>query len=105
MLQLQDDLPRLYNLIRIARTEHDQVGHSPQRRQLLDRLVGWSILSYSNGVVCENEDRRTLHQGRQPDTGPHVVTEVKECRAECANPRHSHAIHTRAHHVLAYPEV
>src|SRR5258708_19078560 len=65
----------------------------------------WPIFSYADGIVRKNENGRLFHQRRKPDAGPHVVTEIKESRAECANSRNRKPVHARAHHVLTHAEV
>ncbi len=45
VLEVHDNAPRLSNLIRIARTQHYQIGNGPQARNLLYRLVRWPIFA------------------------------------------------------------
>ena len=49
---------------------------------MLHRLVRRAVLAVAHRVVREDEDRRQLHQGREPDRGPRVVAEDEEGRAE-----------------------
>ena len=54
---LDGDAPRLGRLVGVGRADHLQLGHGPQRRQLLDRLVGGAVLTEADRVVGEDEDR------------------------------------------------
>jgi hypothetical protein len=51
VLQLRDDLPGFDHFVRVAGTEHNQIGHGAQRRQLLDRLMRRSIFSHADRIV------------------------------------------------------
>ena len=57
-MQLQDYFPGLNHLIGIGRPDHDQARHGTHVRQLFDRLVGWPVLPYSNGIVSEHINYR-----------------------------------------------
>ena len=57
-MELHDDLPRLDHFVGVGGAEHDQAGDRPQRRQLLDRLVGRSVLADADRVVREDVDHR-----------------------------------------------
>ena len=102
---LRDDLPRFGDFIRVARTQHHQIRHGPQRSQLFDRLVRRAVFSDADGIVRENEDGRDLHQRGQADAGPHVIAEVEKRRAEGADARDDQPIHARAHHMLAHAKM
>ena len=65
---------------------HVDVRRGAQVGQLLHRLVGRPVLAEADRVVRVDEDRRQVHQRRQPDRGLHVVEEVEERGAERAQP-------------------
>ena len=55
-----------------------EIWHGTQHSQLLDGLVGRSILAYADTVVGQNVGQRRLHQGGQSCHRLHVITEYKE---------------------------
>ena len=79
---------------------------SPQRRDVLDRLVGRAVLAETDRVVGPDVDDRQPHQRRQPDRTAHVVAEGQERAAVRAGPAvRLDPVHDRAHGVLADAEV
>jgi len=54
------------------------VRHGPERRELLDRLMGWSVFAEANRVMRHDEDRPDLHQGREADGRTAIVREAQE---------------------------
>ncbi len=77
-----------------------------QRRELLDRLVRGSVLAEADRVVGVDIDRVLLHQRREPNRRAHVVREDQERRAvRDQRLAERHAVHHRAHAVLAHAEV
>ena len=103
--QLQDVAIGLDDLVGVARPQHDQAGHGAQRQQLLDRLVRRAVLAVAHGVMGEDEDRRQLHQRRQPDRRPGIVAEDEEGRAERPQLGQRHAVDDRRHGMLADAEM
>ena len=67
MALLHDDLPRLDYFIGIRGPQRDQTGNRPQRRQLLDWLMGWPVFTDADRIMRVDPDRRNFHDGRQPD--------------------------------------
>ena len=82
MLEADDDAPRLDDLVGVGRAERDESGDAAQRKELLDRLVGRSILAHADRVVGEDIDDRKLHQRGKADGRFHVVGKDQEARAE-----------------------
>ena len=103
--QLHDGPIRLDHLVGVAGAQHDESRHRAQRRELLDRLVRGPVLAVAHRVVGEDEQRRELHQRREPDRRPRVVAEDEEGRAEGPQLRERHAVHRGRHRVLADAEV
>ena len=105
VVQLHDVPPRLGDLVRVRRAERDQARDRPQRRELLDRLVGRAVLADADRVVREDEDDRDFHERRQSNRRPHVVGEDQEARAERPDLRQGHPVEDGSHRVLADAEV
>jgi hypothetical protein len=82
VLHLHRQPPRLGDLVGVARADHDDPGHRPQRGQVLDRLVGRPVLAHADRVVREDVDRRDLHDRGQAQRRAPVVGEDQEPRAE-----------------------
>ena len=82
-----------------------QAGDRPQRRELLDRLVGRAVFADADRVVREDVDDRDLHERRQADRHPAVVAEDQEAGAERPHLDQRHAVHDGPHGVLADAEV
>ena len=80
--QLHDVTVGLDHLVGVAGPQSNETGHGAEGRKLFDRLVGGTILAVAHGIVGEHEDRRQLHQRRQPDRRPRVITEDEERGAE-----------------------
>ena len=102
----QDGAPGVGGLVRVAGPHHRQVRDGPQRRQVLDRLVGRAVLAETDRVVRPDVDGVDVHQRRQPHRRAHVVGELQERAAEGAGRAVQHdAGQDRAHRVFADAEV
>ena len=66
-LAVQRQLPALGRLDGVGRAEHVEVGHGPQRRQMLDRLMRGAVLAEPDRVVRHHVDDALAHQRRQAD--------------------------------------
>ena len=82
MMELHDVTPGLDHLVGVAGADDGHAGDRPQRRELLDRLVGRAVFADADRVVREDVDDRDFHQGRQADRHPAVVAEDQEAGAE-----------------------
>ena len=82
-----------------------EAGDGPQRRQLLDRLVGRTVLADADRVVGEDVDHRDLHDRGQADRHPAIVAEDQEPGAEGPDLDQRHAVQDGPHRVLADAEV
>jgi hypothetical protein len=76
--RVQDQLPAFGGLDRIARAIDRQVGDGPQRCELFDRLMGRPVFAEADRVVCHDEDRPDLHEGRKADGRPAVIRKAQE---------------------------
>ena len=84
----------------------DEIRDRPQRREVLDRLVGGAVLAEADRVVRPDVDGVDVHQRRQPHRRAHVVGELQEGAAERAGRAVQHdAGQDRAHGVLTDAEV
>ena len=102
----QGELPAFRRLDGIGGPEQKQVGHGPQAGQVLDRLMGRAVLAEADGIVGHHVDDAELHERRQPDRRPAIVGEGEEGAAEGDDPAvERHAVHHRAHGVLAHPVI
>ena len=96
------ELPALHRLDGIAGPEHQQVGDRPQRREMLDRLVGRAVLAEADRIVGEHMDHPQAHQRGEPDRRPHIVGEHQEGAGIGNDPAvQRHSVHRRGHAVLA----
>ena len=103
---LEDRPPGDCHLVGIGGSDDAQLRHGPQRGQMLDRLVGWPVLTQADGIVGPHEGHRCLHQGGDADRAAHVVGEREECSSERAGQTaEGDAVQRRPHRVLADPEV
>jgi hypothetical protein len=66
------------SLDRIARAIDRKVRDGPQRRELLDRLMGRAVLAEANRIVGHDENRPDLHEGRESDGRAAVIREAQE---------------------------
>jgi hypothetical protein len=60
--RVQDQLPALGGLDRIARAIHREVRDSAQASELLDRLVGWAVFAEADRIMRHDEDRSDPHE-------------------------------------------
>ncbi len=103
---LYGDLPRLRRLRGIGRPDERDIGNRAQGRKLLDGLMRRPVLAEPDGVVRVDEDHALLHDGRETHRRTHVVREDQERPTERNEPAvQRHAVHDRAHAVLANAEV
>ena len=73
---------------------------------MLDRLVGWAILTKSYGIMGHDINRWNAHQSRQTHRTAGIVGETHECAAVWANAAvQRHAIHRCCHAVLTDSEI
>jgi hypothetical protein len=73
---------------------------------MFDGLVRRAVFAQADGVVCEDVDHALVHERRQTDGGATVVGEDEEGAPVRDDPAvQGHAIHDRAHRVLAHAEV
>src|ERR1700761_7784165 len=100
MTQLQNIAISLHYFVGVARPQQHQTRNSAQRGQMLDRLVRWTVLSISHGVVAKYEESRQLHQGGKPDGWTGIVAENKKRRAKRTQLRNRHSINNCCHRVL-----
>ena len=75
---LERQRPRSGRLVRVARSDEPQVRDRPQRRVVLDRLVGRAVLAEAHRVVGPDVDDRQAGQRREADGSAHVVAEGQE---------------------------
>ena len=66
------DPPRLAHLVGIGGTDQPEAGHRPQRRQLLDRLVGRAVLAEADRVVGPHEQRSCSRESAARRTAPRM---------------------------------
>ena len=78
----KDAAPRVGGLVRVARPHHRQVRDGPQRREVLDGLMGRTVLAEPDRVVGPDVDGVDVHQRGQSHRGAHVVGELQERAAE-----------------------
>ena len=105
-VRVDGDAPGLCGFVGVGRADHAQLRHRPHGGQLLDGLVGRSVLTEPDGVVGPVVDDVRLAQGGQAHGRTHVVAEAEEGAAEgedAAVQRHS--VEDGAHAVLADAEV
>ena len=106
VLALDRVAPRRRRLDRVAGPPHGQVRDEPERRAVLDRLVGGSVLAEADRIVGQHEDPPEPHQGGHPDRVTRVVGEDEERSGVGDHPAvQGHPVHDRAHRELAHPEV
>ena len=103
---LDDEAPGLGRLRRVRRAQHDEARDRPERREVLDRLVGRAVLAQRDGVVRPDPRDRQARERREAHGAAHVVGELQERR-----PVRTHdaavggqAVHRAAHAVLAHAE-
>mmetsp|Transcript_75181 Transcript_75181/g.141820 ORF Transcript_75181/g.141820 Transcript_75181/m.141820 type:complete len:215 (+) Transcript_75181:701-1345(+) len=72
---------------------------------MLNGLMGGTILTNTDGIVCEDPDAWGSHDRSHPHWRPHVVAEDQESRAEWSQTRQGHAVHDGAHGVLTNAKV
>ena len=80
ILEPDDHAPRFDDLVGVGRAERDETRNAAQRDELLDRLVRWAVLAYTDRVVGKHIDNRELHQGAKTDGRFHVVGKDEEAR-------------------------
>ena len=102
---VEREAPCQGGLVRTRRADHVQVRGGAQMRELLDRLVRRAVLAQPDRIVGEHDDRRQVHDRRQPHRPLHVVGEVEEGGAERAQAVQVEPVHHRAHAVLAHAVV
>ena len=84
---LHGHLPASRHSMYVSRTEHAhavasamvlQLLHQTNLSFLLNRFMGRTIFTHTEGIVCPNELHRHFHQGCHTDGGLHIVREDKE---------------------------
>src|SRR5438067_2130310 len=106
VVPLEGGRPARRDLQRIARTPELDVGDRPQRREMLDRLVGRAVLAEQHRVVGEDEDAAQLGERRDADGRPHVIAEDEEGAAVGQEEAVvGEAVDDGSHAVLAHAEM
>ena len=98
--------PRHGGFVGVRGSDHAAVGYGAQAGQLLDRLMGRTVLAQRDAVVGENVHQVQLHQRGETDCRTHVVGEDQEggaVRQEAAVRRQP--VDDGAHGVFAHAEV
>ena len=103
--QLDNIAIGLDDLIGVAGPQHHQAGLGAEGSKLLHRLVRRAVLAVTHGIVGEHKDRGQLHQRRQPNGRPCIVTEDEESGAEGPQFRQREPIDRGRHRVLADAEM
>ena len=62
--ELEDVPVGLDHLVRVRRPNDRQAWNGPQRDELLDRLMGRSVLAVTHGIMREYKDGWQLHDCR-----------------------------------------
>ena len=98
--------PGLGRLRRVRRAQHDEARDRPERREVLDRLVGRAVLAQRDGVVRPDPRDRQARERREAHGAAHVVGELQERRPVGAHDAAvgGQAVHRAAHAVLAHAE-
>ena len=91
-------------LVSITRADGQHVRHGTEGGQVLDRLMGRSVLSQSNRVVGHHVDNTGLRKGRHTHGIPHVIREDEEGSAVRDKSRgvKSNSVADGSHGVLAH---
>ena len=77
-LSLDGDPPGSCRFVGVGGTEHSEPGNGSEARQVLNRLMGRSVLADDDAVMREHEDDVGLHEGREANSGPKVIGEHEE---------------------------
>src|SRR3984893_14314886 len=67
--------------------------------------MGRAVLAVAHGIVSEHKDGGQLHQGREPNGRPRIVTEDEERGAEGAKLRQCESVDGGCHRMLADAEM
>ena len=78
MPQLHDDPPGFDDFVGICRSEHNEIGNRPERRELLNGLMGRAVFAQTDRIMGEDVDDRDLHERRQTDCRLGVIAEDQE---------------------------
>ncbi len=105
LLRVERGLPGIGRLVGVARADRVEPGHGAQRGELLDRLVRRAVLADADRVVREHEDRRHLHDRREPQRRAHIVRKDEEGAGVGAQIGERHAVGGGAHAMLANAEM
>src|SRR5262249_28361037 len=103
--QLHDVAIGLDHLVGVGRSQHHQPRLGAERRKLLYRLMSGSVLAVSHGIVRKHKDGGQLHQGREPNGRPRIITEDEEGGAEGAKFRQRESVDRGRHRMLADAEM
>src|SRR5262245_52804289 len=98
--------PGFTHLDRIRGTNHKQMRDRTQRREMLDRLMSWSIFTQPNRIVRENINHLHFRKRRETNRRPHVIGERQErsaIRNQTTVERDTRE--RRSHRVLAHTEM
>src|SRR5690554_3221061 len=99
-------MPRNGNLIGVSGSHDREIRYRSERPQLLDGLMGWTILAERNGVVRPHEDARYVHECGKSNRRTHVVAEDEEGPAVRASlSMQLDAVENRTHRVFSNAEV
>lgn len=92
-------------LVAVSGTPHHAVGESTEVSKSLDRLVGRSILTETDGVVGRDVDDAVVGEGRQADGTSGVGNEVQESTTGGDDGTvGGHTVHGSSHSVLTHTE-
>lgn len=92
-------------LVTVGRTPHHAVGEGTEVSKSLDRLVGRSILTETDGVVGRDVDDAVVGEGRQADGTSGVGNEVQESTTGRDDGTvGGHTVHGSSHGVLTHTE-
>ena len=98
--------PGRNRFIGVGGTQNSEAGNESKARDMLHWLMGGPVFAQADRVVCKDEEGVSLHQGRQPQCGAHVVGEDQESGTvgnDAAVQRH--AVQHPPHGVFADTEV
>src|SRR4029077_6620386 len=72
------ELPALSRFHTVTRAEHEQIRDGTQCRQVLDRLMRWTVLAEPDGVMGHHEYDAIAHERRKANGRPAIIGEDQE---------------------------
>ena len=101
-MRCQRALPGLCRFDSIAGAENQKVRDGPQRRQMFNRLMRWSILAKADRIMRHHIDNALFHQRRQADRGTAIIGKHQEGATIGDRPAMKRdAVHRRRHAMFA----